>query len=493
MKDILFILDKNSELTLQAQLREQVTSAIMRGHLGPGDPLPSSRRLAQRLSIGRGTVMLAYQAMAEDGILDSSERKKFIVANDLAASNFRLPSTQIRENTDNTSSQVEWQHRFKRDISGQRYQKKLANWQSLPYPFIYGQVDPNLFPVNAWRACSREALARLSIQEWGPDNVNKDDPFLIDQIRTKVLLRRGVWVERDEILVTLGAQNALWLLAALLVNDDTTVGLEDPGYADARNAFQTRTSRIKPLAVDEGGLIVDEQLDDCDYVYVTPSHHAPTTSTLSLERRKALLEKAEQHDFVVIEDDYEGEMNYVGEPTPALKSIDQSGRVVYVGSFSKVLAPGLRLGYLVGSKELILAARDMRRLILRHPPANNQRCAALFLANGHYDAFVNKLHKVYHQRWHLLAEALDRYLPSYYRAPSFGGTSFWLSGPKELDSVLLAEKALEKGIFLEPGDVHFMQEPTPRNHFRLGFSSIADEKIEPGVKILADLINEQVK
>ncbi len=436
--------------------------------------------------------MLAYQAMAEDGILDSSERKKFIVARDLAASNFRLPTSKSTEGTLPPPSQVQWDQRFKRDISKQRYQKKSSNWQSLPYPFIYGQVDPTLFPVNAWRACSREALARLSIQEWGPDNVNKDDPFLIDQIRTKVLLRRGVWVERDEILVTLGAQNALWLLTALLVGQDTVVGLEDPGYADARNAFATRTDNVKPLAVDNGGMIIDSHLHDCDYVYVTPSHHAPTTSTLPLERRKALLEKAEQQDFIIIEDDYEGEMNYVGEPTPALKSIDQSGRVIYVGSFSKVLAPGLRLGYLVGSKELIAAARDMRRLILRHPPANNQRCAALFLANGHYDAFVNKLHKVYHQRWHLLAEALDRYLPEYYRAPSFGGTSFWLTGPEELDTVVLAEKALEKGIVLEPGDVHFMQEPAPRNHFRLGFSSIADEKIEPGVKILAELIEEQV-
>ncbi|MEZ5590241.1 MAG: PLP-dependent aminotransferase family protein [Gammaproteobacteria bacterium] len=167
---------------------------------------------------------------------------------------------------------------------------------------------------------------------------------MIEQLHTRLLPRRGVWAEPEEILVTVGAQHALYLLASLLLSGKT-IGMEEPGYPDARNIFELHAAQIVPLPVDAQGLQMGAALDACDYVYVTPSHQSPTTVTLSLERRQALLERARQRGFVIIEDDYESETNYAGQPIPALKSLDNEGRVIYVGSLSKTLAPGLRQLY----------------------------------------------------------------------------------------------------------------------------------------------------
>ena len=208
---------------------------------------------------------------------------------------------------------------------------------------------------------------------------------------------------------------------------------------------------------------------------------------MDVARRRALLADAQAHDFIIIEDDYESEANYVEKPTPALKSLDHAARVIYVGSLSKTLAPGLRLGYMVAAPELIEEARALRRLMLRHPPANNEQAVALFLARGHHDSLVRRLRHAYKERWQAMGEALNRHLPESTRIPPFGGTAYWVEGPAGLDAQALAEAAMREQILLEPGDVFFQRTPAPRNFFRLGFSSIATDRIEEGVARLAQL------
>ena len=352
--------------------------------------------------------------------------------------------------------------------------------------------DPALFPVADWRECAREALSVVAIRDWARDHIDSDDSLLIEQIHTRLLPRRGVWASPDEILITVGAQHALYLLATLLVTSGSTVGIEDPGYPDARNIFAVKTSRMVGLPVDEAGLIVNKNLDQCDYIYVTPSHQSPTTVTQSLQRRQLLLRHAVDRDFVVIEDDYECETNFVGDPTPALKSLDENNRVIYVGSVSKTLAPGLRLGYMVAPPELIREARALRRLMLRHPPANNQRAVALFLARGHHDSLVRRLSHAYRDRWQVMGGALARYLPDSTRVPTFGGTSYWVRGPAGLHADHLQQQALAHGILIEPGQVHFMSDNPPVNYFRLGFSSIPADRIEPGIRKLSNLIHQLI-
>jgi GntR family transcriptional regulator/MocR family aminotransferase len=233
-------------------------------------------------------------------------------------------------------------------------------------------------------------------------------------------------------------------------------------------------------------------MHSCEFVFVTPSHQSPTTVTMPLARRKQILDDAETHDFLIIEDDYESEINFVGEPTPALKSLDKNNRVIYIGSLSKTLAPGLRIGYMIASRELIAEARALRRLMIRHPATNNQRLVALFLSMGHHDSLIHRLSQTYRERWQMVGDALNKYLPESTRKPSFGGTSYWVEVPEQVDTRELKKKAREASILIESGDIFFMQDNPPQNFFRLGYSSIAANRIEPGIKKLATLIHDML-
>lgn len=486
MRDQLFHLSSDKTTGLQAQLRASLVAAILDGHIPRGSPLPSCRKLAKQLDVARNTVVLAYQHLVDEGYLVSHERRGYFVNGDILAG--RVNQKPRRRDTELKGP--DWSSRLKLFPSRQRNIIKPQNWQAYPYPFIYGQFDPALFPIADWRECSRQALSVIAIRDWASDSIDSDDPRLIEQIHTRLLPRRGIWASPEEILVTVGAQQALFLLASLLVTNTTRVGMENPGYPDARNIFLVRTSHVRGLPVDEHGLVISERLGVNDYIFVTPSHQVPTMVTMPSTRRRALLKCAVELDFVIIEDDYESETNFVGNPTPALKSLDDRDRVIYVGSLSKTLAPGLRVGYMVGSKELIREARALRRLMLRHPPANNQRAVALFLALGHHDSLVRRLSHAYKDRWQTMGRALARYLPESLRIPTFGGTSYWVKGPAELDTRELAKRAAEHGVLIEPGDIYFLSEPAPRNYFRLGFSSISSDRIESGVKRIADITQD---
>lgn len=255
-----------------------------------------------------------------------------------------------------------------------------------------------------------------------------------------------------------------------------------------RNICALRTDHLRTIPVGPDGMAFDGRLDDVDLIFTTPSHQFPTTVTMTVERRKQLLEEARQRDQVIIEDDYEFETNYAGSPRPALKSLDSDGRVIYVGSLSKSLMPGLRLGFIVADRALIAELRALRRLMLRHPPGNNQRAAALFLANGHFDVLVRRIHRVYRERWQVMGEALAEHMPGWAEKPGFGGSAYWLTGPASVCAEKIALRALEAGVVIEPGAPFFTRPEDGRRHFRLGFSSIAADKIPAGIKALSDVI-----
>ena len=485
MWERLFRLSRGRKVSYQRQLREMIVSAILDDKLPLDLPLPSSRELARHLGVARNTVVLAYQQLIDEGYLVARERSGYYIDKTMLEGRVRVEPLL----PDGEHPAPDWQRHIKFHPSRQRNIVKPPDWKKYPYPFLFGQLDPGLFPVADWRECCRQALSVSDIQEVTPDRIDADDPLLIEQIQARILPRRGVWAARDEILITMGAQQALYILADLLIERGTRVGMENPGYPDARNIFELKAPRMVPLAVDEQGVVPGRSMNACEFVYTTPSHQSPTTVTMPLERRERLLKQAEKHDFLIVEDDYESEINFVGEPTPALKSLDATGRVIYVGSLSKTLAPGLRLGYMVGPEPLIAEARALRRLMVRHPPANNQRIVALFLSMGHHDSLIHRLSKTYKERWQLMGEALNRYLPESARIPSFGGTSYWVEGPAELDTRQLKERARQAGILIEAGDVCFMQDRPPQNFIRLGYSSIAAKKIAPGIEKLAALIH----
>jgi GntR family transcriptional regulator / MocR family aminotransferase len=488
MRDSFFQLNRTGRINLQTEIRQVLVSAILSGHLPADERIPSSRKMAQNMGVSRNTVVLAYQGLLDDGYLVARERSGYYVNGKILEGRITPAPLKKKSETDNAPT-IDWSKRFRVRPSEQENISKPKDWREFPYAFISGQVDPKLFPIAEWRDCSRQVLGKRWLDVSTADAHGSDDEMLIEQIRTHILPRRGILADREEILVTMGAQNALYLLASLLVTPKTTVGFEEPGYPDARNIFRLKTDRIEYLDVDEHGLSISPAFKNCDLIFTTPSYQAPTTVTMPPERRRELLEAADRFDCLIIEDDYEFEAKFTTRPSPALKSQDKNGRVIYVGSLSKTLFPGLRLGFLVGPRKFIHEARLLRRLMIRHPPNNNQRTTALFLSLGHHDALVHRLHRTYHARGAEMTRALSRFLPHTSIISGFGGSSFWLQGPQNLDADELVGRAQKKGILIESGTIWYGRQPAPKNYIRLGISSIEIDNISPGIELLAQIID----
>ena len=268
----LFNISRDRKVSYQRQLREMIVSAILDTKLPLEIPLPSSRVLAKHLGLARNTVVLAYQQLIDEGYLVSRERSGYFIDKTMLNGRVRVDSTLKKE----PGSQPDWNRHIKFRPSLQRNIVKPIDWKKYSYPFLFGQLDPSLFPVADWRDCCRQALSVSDIEDVTPDRIDTDDPLLIEQIQARILPRRGVWVSRDEILITMGAQQALYILADLLINKDNRVGVENPGYADAHNIFSLKSPRVAPLKVDENGVVPGKQINSCDFIYLTPSHQSPT-------------------------------------------------------------------------------------------------------------------------------------------------------------------------------------------------------------------------
>ncbi len=479
--------------TLQGQLRDMLVHALMEGYLSPGEALPSSRLLALMLGLSRSTVMLALQALADKGLVVGRARSGYYVGEKLQATYLGArqraqasaqAGTQAGTQAAAMPTGIPWAERQKLRPTQQRNIQKPSDWQQQPYPFIYGQFDATLFPSADWRECVLETLQGRALRRWAPDHIDRDDETLVDQIHRRLLPARGIWAERDQILVTTGAQQAMFLLTTLLVGPTTVVGIENPGYPDARNNLLLRTRHVKALRVDAQGLVPGAALAACRYVYVTPSHQCPTTVTMPLARRIDLLARAERDDFVVIEDDHESELNFSGNPTPALKSLDTHHRVIYLGSLSKTLAHGLRLGCVVAPPELVRELRALRRLMMRHVPTNNQQAAASFIAHGHQEAFVRRLNLAYSERARCLRAALALHAPGLQPTQAQGGSALWTSAAPGIDTRVLAQRLYQQGVVVEPGDVFFAGARQPSHHLRIGYSSIPADRIDAGVRVI---------
>ena len=481
----LLALPDQPALPLQARVRLAVVRAIRDGRLGPGDALPSSRELAQVLGLSRNTITSAYQQLVDERFLQARPRSGVFVS----AHARPRPVTVTEPAPGSGGHAPDWSARVLRSQLGRPTLGKPVSWADYPYPFVYGTHDPQLFPTEDFRECCVRSLTRSQLPHWTPDFGTDDAADLIEQIRTQLLPRRGVFALDNEIMVTVGAQHAYYLLSDTLLSRHTRVGLEEPGHPHARNGFAMREPQFAEIPVDDDGLVV-HALPPLDYLFVTPSHQSPTTATLSLERRRKLLQLARQDNFVIIEDDYEAENLYDGDPMPALKSLDRAGRVIYVGSISKSLSPALRLGFIVAPAALIRELRGVRQTMLRHPSAFLQQAYALFLSLGHHESHTRRVNLAMRERLDIAAQALRRHLPDFgFRLPQ-GGASIWVSAPDWIDAGALAQQAQQHGVLIEAGTAFFGQPPSPCPFFRLRLSSIAADKIDAGIAALAQAARE---
>ena len=477
-----FFLPQDAEGTLQKQIQQLVAEAILSGRFRPGEKMPSSRKLAKHLSVSRITVTLAYTELLADDYLTSLGRSGYYISKNAP----QPPKFFITPRED----KVDWNRAIGQKFSGGASLTKPQDWGKYKFPFIYGQADETLFDHSNWRLCALQALGSKDYDALTSDYFDRDDPKLIEFILRHTLPRRGIRADPDEVLVTMGAQNALWLSANVLLNQRRTAALENPCYPSLRDILTQSRCQVAAVEVDSSGLPPDALPTEVDVVFTTPSHQCPTATTMPLERRQALLQRASEKDFLIVEDDYEFEMSFLKAPSPALKSLDREGRVIYVGSFSKSLFPGLRLGYLVGSKHFIREARALRSTVLRHPPGHIQRTAAYFLSLGHYDALIRRMGAAFHERRSAMEDAFLQHGLTVAGQGAFGGSSFWMRGPDGVNTEKVAERLREKGVLIEPGRPFFTTEDAPKNYYRLAYSSLRLDKIADGVALIADEMRE---
>jgi len=491
MHDAIIYLDADSPMGLQNQIRQKLVDGILNGAFPPGMKLPSSRSLAQQLAVARNTVVAAYQQLVADGYLVSRQRSGIFVNEEILA-------TRVGHSGEGSlAAQAEseaWARRVRSLPARWREVHDQPNWRQFPFPFIDGKFDTTLFPLAEWREANRLALGVADVNQWSTDSGDADDPKLIEEIRTKILTRRGIQARADEILITMGTQNSLYLISQMLADATTTFAVEEPGNYEMRNLLQMRGADVIAQPVDEEGVVVDDSLRKVNAIYVTPSHQIPTAVAMTLERRLALIKAASAHDLLIVEDDYECETNYMDQPLPALRSMDTDGRVIYTASLSKALGPGIRRGFIVANPDFIRRAREVRRKILNHPPLNNQRITAYFLSLGHYDSLMLRLGRVFQERREALRRALNnvRGVPMEI-SPEVGGTTYWVRTPVDFDVANLVRKAEQHGILVEPVEHYYAERTNAENCFRMGVTSLDVDKIRPGVERLVALIRELVK
>jgi GntR family transcriptional regulator / MocR family aminotransferase len=454
-------------------LIEMLSAAIAEDALPVELPLPSCRTLAIAHGLSKNTVQAAYDRLVDIGLVTAKAKSGYFVAAARRAEPFGTSGLSVRSTLILPAPLPSTMPRVRHP----------ENWQTSRFPFVYNQIDPSLFPIEAWRECSRLALARKGLNALTADDEAGDNPHLIVQLRKRLLAHRGIAVTDSDIMVTLGTQNAIALTGMMMRAVPGTIAIEDPGYPDARNAFAMTGNVVVPVPVDAEGLIVDLIPRDCKLVHVTPSHQFPTSVTMSLARRRQLLDLAEAQGFMVLEDDYEADL----EPenaAPTLRSLDRYGRVIYASSLSKTLSPGLRLGFMVAPPDIMVEAKALRHAVLRHAPTQLQETAALFIGLGHYDAHLRRLSQEMARRRGAMAAGIAEHLPMLRTGSGSAGSSFWLQGKDGFDSEALAARLLSEGVVFDPGRIFFAD--SSRTEFlRLGFAAIDPGKIDEGLRRIA--------
>ena len=464
------------------RLRDALSRAIETGELGGGDMLPSSRALADELGLSRNTVNRAYRELVAEGFIEAIERVGYVINHGLA----NRPAAVLEAARDKHGDSLDWGRILGSSPEGVADVTKPRDWRSYPYPFVVGP-GPETFPIGAWTRAMRTALRK---EHRGPSLHNlddRDDPLLVEHIQRTILPSRGIEARRNEILVTLGSQHGIHLVAEALLGVSARVGVEEPGYPDARDIFMRQGAVPVCVPVDEQGITVPERMSGLDLLFVTPGRQFPTNVTMAIGRRRHVLSRAARDDVVILEDDYDSEYCYSRQPPPALKALDTSARVVYVGSFSKFLAPGLRLGFVVGDSRLIGHLRRRRHHMLRHPPGIIQRTTALMMEAGDYGRVIRRHRRVLKSKWRVITDSVSDLFP-WEVSPTDGGMSLWVRGPSTLNGADLAERARSVGVVIERGDVCFFGKPRPANYFQLGFAVIELEAIRPGIERLASLL-----
>jgi GntR family transcriptional regulator/MocR family aminotransferase len=462
---------------LAVQLYRQLSDAIRSGRLADGQQLPPSRLLAEQLGVSRKTVSEAYSRLTLDKLLEGRVG---------AGSYVRAPSElRTRQDASPTLASAEIVRKWDQLSTPFRQPPETRS----RYDFIGGRATPSHFPMDEWRRCVMHAL-RQDETIRGRYSQAAGLPALREAIARHVSFSRGVRCGATDIVVTNGAQQALDLLGRVLLEPGSVVAMEDPGYPIARQLFASQGARIAGVPVDAEGIIVDLIPADARLIYVTPAHQFPLGMPMSVARRQALLARAAQIGAIVIEDDYDSEFRYEGRPTDSLQSMDTQGLVAFVGTFSKVLLPELRLGYVVLPPALLNAVLNARHLQDWHSNTLNQHALAKFIEDGYLQKHIRRCHDIYSsRRARLLGLFADELAPWFAVVPATAGYHLSALAVAEIDLDMLIRLAHRAEVGLHSLAIFYAEVP-PRAGLFMGYGAIDTMDIETALLRVRDILRQ---
>lgn len=472
---------------LYQQLYTHMRAAILSGELKGGMKLPSSRTLADELGVSRNTVQYAYRQLAVEGYLESAQGSGTFITRVLPDLLLSAPKGTISKIISAQAREPQFSAHVRIQLEATPMPEALPQPnQTRPRPFRADVPALDVFPYDLWRRLAVRQVRRIPQSAFMYQDSAGYRP-LREAIAAHVTVSRQVHCVPDQVMIVPGSQGALDLAARMLINSEDSVWMEDPGYPGARGAFLGAGAHVVPVPIDDEGLVVDvgvARAPEGRLVYVTPSHQFPLGVTMSLSRRLALLDWAKRVNAYVIEDDYDSEFRFSGRPLAALQGLDDADRVIYVGTFSKVLFPSIRIGYMILPPSLIEPFLKVRRLVDIHSPMLEQAVLADFMIEGHFRRHLRRMRTLYAERRRTLLEA-DNGLPLELHSPEAGIHCVgWL--PAGMDDVALAGKAAEYDLNLTPVS-SFSIESISRKGFLLGYGGYTVQEIKDGVRRLRAL------
>jgi GntR family transcriptional regulator/MocR family aminotransferase len=483
-------IDKTAPVPVYLQIANGIINLIRQGTLKPGSALPASRILAGSLAIHRQTVVAAYDELYAQSWVDVYPRKGIYIAKNLPDITPR--PIQEKDKRGNYASTTYF------DVDDNR----------IPFPELFKPANNTNLIFNDGFPDTRLAPVELLVREYRRfANYHFTSKYLMygpehgsENLRIELARflgdTRGLQVDPDHVLITKGTQMAIYLIAQLLISKNDTVIAADPGYPGANQVFEQAGANLELVPVDDHGIDLDAVEAICKkkkvrIVYVIPHHHRPTTVTLSSERRMQLLELAHQYRFAIIEDDYDYDFHYSSSPILPLASADYYGSIIYIGSFCKTIAPGIRIGFMVAPPNLLVQAMRLRKMIDRQGEQLLEEAMANLLKNGDVGRHLKKANKIYHERRDILCNLLLEQLSEHisFKIPD-GGFAVWIKYLNGLNAFDVSQKAATMGLTINNGKDYFYNSSGPNQFVRLGFASLNPKELESAVEMLKGAIKK---
>jgi GntR family transcriptional regulator/MocR family aminotransferase len=479
-------LDGGSRAPLYRQLYDCLRRAILAGQLAPGTRLQSTREMASELKVSRNTVVNAYEQLLAEGYLEGQVGSGTYVSRALPEDLLNVKTLAPRR----VRARADAAALSERGRALAAFAPLAPNAPEPVQPFQTGLPALDAFPSDAWSKLLARHWRRPAATLLGYGEPQGHAP-LREAVASYLGLSRAVRCTPDQVVIVDGAQMAFDLVARVLLDPGDPVWVEEPGYSGARVALAAAGARLVPVPVDSEGLNVAAGAalePGARLVYVTPSHQFPLGMMMSLPRRLALLDWASRAGAWVLEDDYDSEYRYEGRPLASLQGLDREGRVVYVGTFSKVMFPSLRLGYVVAPPALVDALVAARLMVGRHSPSVEQAVLTDFIEEGHFGRHIRRMRTLYRARRAAVVEALRREAGDIIEVePSAAGLHVvaWL--PEGLDDREVARVAAARGVYMRPVSDFYAARP-PRGGLELGYAAFDEAQIRKGAARLAEAV-----